>query len=66
MILKDCGGPKIISGIFPVAFSVNSAFLLVKFFREEAENKAGGGEKVSRPMQLGDRESFLKRKMGKD
>lgn len=36
------------------------------FLREKAQNKAGGGEKVSRPMQLGDRESFLKRKMGKD
>jgi hypothetical protein len=36
------------------------------FFREKAENKAGGGEKVNRPMQLADKESFLKRKMRKD
>jgi len=32
----------------------------------KAENKAGGGEKVSRPMQLADREGFLKRKVWKD
>jgi len=26
----------------------------------------GGGEKASRPMQIGDKEGFLKRKMRKD
>jgi len=26
----------------------------------KAENKAGGGEKVGRPMQLGEKESLLK------
>jgi hypothetical protein len=29
----------------------------------KAENKAGGGEKVDRPIQLGKKESFLKRKV---
>jgi len=32
----------------------------------KAENRAGGGEKVGRPMQLGEKESFLKRKIRKD
>jgi len=36
------------------------------FSGKKPKIRPGGGEKVSRPMQLGDKESFLKRKMGKD
>jgi len=36
------------------------------FSGKKCKIRPRGGEKVSRPMQLGDRESFLKRKVWKD
>jgi len=36
------------------------------FSGKKRKIRPGGGEKVSRPMQLGEKESFLKRRMRKD